>query len=250
MKTILLTNDDGINAKGLNVLKTVLQDYYNIITVAPTYEQSGSSHSLTMATPLRITRYDDQTYSVNGTPTDCVMLAIHKIMAQKPDLLISGINDGQNMGDDVTYSGTVSAAFEGTLMGIPSLAVSLVIRNEQEQYFDDAARVTCQLVDQILKHGFPEDTLLNINIPNMPQAEIQGVVITKQGKRVYNDVIVEKEDPRGRSYYWIAGKVKWELLPNSDFSAIHENKISITPLHLDLTNYQTIPELEKWELAI
>ncbi len=158
MKKILLTNDDGIEAEGLNALKKVLQKYYDVTVVAPAHEQSGSSHSLTMTTPLRITRYNGKSYSVNGTPTDCVLLAFHEILTNKPDILISGINYGQNMGDDVTYSGTVSAAFEGTLLGIPSIAVSLVVPHEESPRFSDAAMCAVELIGQIIDHGLPETT--------------------------------------------------------------------------------------------
>ena len=250
MKTILLTNDDGVNAPGIQILRDKLQDHFNVITVAPDLEQSGSSHSLTMKSPLRITQHSAQVFSVDGTPTDCVMLALYTIMEKPPDLLISGINNGQNMGDDVTYSGTVSAAFEGTLMGIPSLAISLVVRDKNDRHYDAAAISTLRIVQQIIDHGLTEDTLLNINIPNVPLEEIQGIAITKLGKRVYTDVIKKKKDPRGRHYYWIAGKLSWENIPDSDFDAIDLKKISITPLHLDLTNYQAIPEIKNWNISL
>ena len=248
MKTILLTNDDGINAKGINIVRYILKQDYHVITVAPDQEQSGSSHSLTMTSPLRITDHGDDRYSVDGTPTDCVMLALDIILDDPPDLLVSGINYGQNMGDDVTYSGTVSAAFEGTLMKIPSIAVSLVIRGEKVRHFEMAARHTLEIVKQTVAQGMPDDTLLNVNIPNVPDEEIVGTVITKLGKRIYTDVINEKKDPHGRSYYWIAGKLIWETIPDSDFYAIDHKQISITPLHLDLTNYQAFDELKRWDL--
>ncbi len=251
MKTILLTNDDGIDAVGLAALKAALKDHFDVYTVAPHHEQSGSSHSLTLAAPLRIETHDERTFSVNGTPTDCVMLALNKILPRRPDILVSGINYGQNMGDDVTYSGTVSAAFEGTLMGISSVAVSLVIRGQQPPYyFDDAARVTLELIVQIIEQGFPDDMLLNINIPNLPHGQIKGVAVTKLGKRTYENTVVEKHDPRGKPYYWIGGTLNWESIPASDFYALDHQLVSITPLHLDLTNYQTIPVLEKWALHL
>ncbi|OQY25919.1 MAG: 5'/3'-nucleotidase SurE [Candidatus Cloacimonetes bacterium 4572_55] len=250
-KKILLTNDDGIASEGLASLRDALKDRFDVITVAPDQEQSGSGHSFTSTRPLRVTRRDDCTYSVDGSPTDCVMLAMYQLLDKKPDLLISGINRGQNMGDDVTYSGTVCAAFEGKIFGVPSIATSLSIRDGDARfYFEDAASSMRLIAEHLFIDGLSKHTLLNINFPNCPQREIQGTAITRLGDRKFHNVVVKREDPRGQAYYWIGGTPECQFLPGTDLEAVHHKKISITPLHLDMTDYDRIPELEKWNLRL
>ncbi len=188
----------------------------------------------------------ERVYSVNGTPTDCVNLAINHLLPEKPALVASGINKGGNLGDDVTYSGTVSAAMEGILLGVPSFAISLVSKKDFK--FEGAADFAARLAAQILKKGLPSYTLLNVNVPNLPSQSIEGVQITSLGRRVYDeDLVIEKMDPRGKHYYWIAGnQIHWEEGKETDNLAIESNQISVTPIHLDLTHYEALPKLKMW----
>lgn len=245
---ILLTNDDGIRAEGLCRLREAVSHLGKVIVVAPERQQSGSSHALTLSDPLRISRIDQDTIAVDGTPTDCVLLAMRGLLATSPDILISGVNHGPNLGDDVTYSGTVAAAFEGTLLGLPSLAISVC--SWKECMFDAAARFAANIAQQILRHGLPNGTLLNVNIPSLPPEEIKGVQITKLGKRVYRDAVVKKKDPRGKDYYWIGGQPPiWCRGEETDFEAVEDGKISVTPLHLDLTDYRSMDSIRSWDLT-
>lgn len=242
---VLLTNDDGIDAEGLQMLRRELSKNWEVFTVAPKGEKSAASHSLTLHQPLKVERLDERTVSVDGTPTDCVMIAVHRLLHRRPDLIVSGINHGPNLGDDVTYSGTVAAAIEGTLLSIPSMAVSLT--DWQQGSFDYAARFTSALVEKLSSSKMPEDTFLNVNVPDAPEDEIEGVRITRLGKRTYHNPVVEGKDPRGDLYYRIGGeRWVWEGGDDTDFSAIERNMISITPLHLDLTNHKAIRFLEGW----
>jgi 5'-nucleotidase len=241
--SILLSNDDGISSEGLRILQEVLSVLDEVWVVAPDRDQSAVSHSLTLYRPLRIEAAGPRMFAVDGTPTDCVNLAINGILPERPRLVISGINRGANLGDDITYSGTVSAAMEGTLLGVPALAVSLVARDDFD--FGAAARFTHRLADAVLHDGLPQDTLLNINVPALPADEIRGYALTRQGKRRYGDAIVEKVDPRGKKYYWIGGgDLGYIDGEGTDFNAIERGLISITPLHLDLTNYGSLRRLE------
>lgn len=242
---ILITNDDGIQSEGLKALREVLSPLGSVVAVAPDREQSTTSHAITLHRPLRVQWVSDGFYAVDGTPADCVNLSINGILKTRPKILVSGINKGENLGDDVTYSGTVSAAIEGTLIGIPSIAISLVARENFK--FEAAASFSRKIVSLVMKHGLPKDTLLNVNVPNLPKSEIKGVEVTRQGKRVYGDAIVEKVDPRGKKYYWIGGDILGHRhIPGSDFDAISRNKISVTPLKLDLTDYDTAEKLREW----
>jgi 5'-nucleotidase len=244
---VLLTNDDGINARGLLALKKELSRMGQVWVVAPDREQSATSHSLTLQHPLRINKVGERFYSVDGTPTDAVMLAVHAILKRRPDILISGINHGPNMGDDVSYSGTVAAAMEGTILDIPSIAVSNV--NWDARHFQPAARFVKKLARFVLKNGLPKYTFLNVNVPDKRQAATRHK-ITRLGKRVYSDVVIEKIDPRGRNYYWIGEQTPiWEKkADDTDFAAIQKGYISITPLHLDMTDYKALEEIERWEI--
>lgn len=246
-KTILVSNDDGIHSEGIKALVRALKRVGEVFTVAPDRERSAASHSLTLHRPLRVEKIGPNAYAIDGTPTDCINLAVNGILKKRPDLVVSGINKGGNLGDDVTYSGTVSAAMEGTLLGIPSFAISLVSISRENFDFKNAARFAARLARFILKNRLPKDTLLNINVPDVD--DIKGYRITKQGKRLYGDAIVEKVDPRGKKYYWIGGDIlKWEGGEDTDFKAITSNFISITPVHLDMTNYASFKELHKWKI--
>ena len=245
---ILVTNDDGVHAEGIRALAAGLEPVGDVITVAPDREMSATGHSVTLHHPLRVSKIDDLRYAVDGTPTDCVLLGALSVMPRKPDLVVSGINRGGNLGDDVTYSGTVAAAFEGTLLHIPSFAISVIERIDTR--FDVAAEFSARLARLVLKHGLPPDTLLNVNVPNLPAEDIAGVEVTRQGKRTYNDQVIEKEDPRGETYFWIAGTETSEPVEGTDFGAVNRNRISVTPLHLNLTSHDYLDELRGWELNI
>jgi 5'-nucleotidase len=245
-RAILVSNDDGVRSEGIEALADAMKALGTVYIVAPDRERSAAGHSLTLSHPLRVEKLGPRVWSVDGTPTDCVNLGVNGILRGKRiDLLVSGINKGANLGDDITYSGTVSAAIEGTLLGIPSVAVSLVTRSRFR--FDVASGYALEVAKKVLRKGLPGDTLLNVNVPNMPREEIRGVRVTRQGKRVYGDLIVEKRDPRGRKYYWIGGDhLRSEDIPGSDLEAIEGNFVSITPIHLDLTNYAALRALRKW----
>jgi 5'-nucleotidase len=247
---IFLTNDDGVHAPGLNTLAKYMKSFGEILIVAPDREQSASSHSLTLTRPLRIASLENNRYAVDGTPTDAVMVAVHGILRKKkrPDLLISGINHGPNMGDDVSYSGTVAAAIEGSIIGIPSLAVSLADW-EAEDYVP-AARAVKKIARWILKNGLPQFSFLNINIPYLGKKPFNGMQITRLGRRVYNDVIVEKVDPRGRNYYWIAGDPEWSDVEGSDFAAVSRGMVSVSPLKVDMTDKDLHEKLKDLKLKI
>jgi 5'-nucleotidase len=244
---ILLSNDDGLTSPGLAALADAVADLDDIWVVAPDRDQSAVSHSVTLHRPLRIKEHGPRRFSVDGTPTDCINLAINGILPERPRLVLSGINLGANLGDDVTYSGTVSAAMEGTLLGSPAIAFSLVA--EREFDFEGAARFARQIAARVLAKGLPPDTLLNVNVPNGPESAITGVSWTRQGKRRYRDAVVEKVDPRGRKYYWIGGEaLDFVEAEGTDFSAVHAGRISVTPLHLDLTNHASLSQLEAFNL--
>jgi len=233
-KKILITNDDGVYSEGLKLLAAALSEVGEVTVVAPDREQSASGHALTLHRPLRIRRLEERWYSVDGTPTDCVNLAVLWLMKEdRPDLVCSGLNFGTNLGDDVTYSGTVSATFEGTLLGIPSLAFSQEVGEHFS--FEAGARFARTLAADLLSEEIPPDLLLNVNVP---VGEILGVAFTRLGRRRYNQSIVEKLDPRGRKYYWIAGTPEWDEEEGTDFHALSRGYISVTPLHLDLTDYR------------
>lgn len=244
--TILVTNDDGIHSPGLKMLAEALQGAGEVIVVAPDRERSAAGHSLTLHKPLRATEVAPYWYVVDGTPTDCVTLGVMGMLKEKPQLVVSGINLGANLGDDITYSGTVSAAVEGTLLGIPAFAISAVESPLRD--LSVAAAFASRLAFLVLERGLPLDTLLNVNIP---AGQLKGIAVTRQGKRSYNEVIVEKIDPRGKTYYWIGGgEPTWELLGGTDYEAVTEGKISITPLHLDLTNHDAMQTLKAWEALL
>jgi 5'-nucleotidase len=241
----MLTNDDGVHAPGLKMLFQQSLDLGKTVIVAPEHDNSAASHSLTMNRPLRVREIAENIYTINGTPTDCVTIGIGKILPQKPDLVISGINPGPNLGDDVSYSGTVSAAIESTMLGIPSIAVSLAAESEPLHY-GTAAAFVARMAKIILEKGLPKDTLLNVNVPNTASEGIEGVAFTRRGRRLYDDAIKETFDPWGRKHYWIGGGTpSFDAGEDTDSAAISVNKISITPMHLDPTNYEALKFLQK-----
>jgi 5'-nucleotidase len=245
---IMVTNDDGITAPGIIALAVALRTLGRVAVVAPDREQSAVSHAITLHHPLRAEQRSDDTFAVSGTPTDCVNLGIHNLLDFRPDLVVSGINRGGNMGDDITYSGTVSAAMEATLMGIPAIAVSLATTGEGTNY-EAAALFIRRLAQRVGEEGLPPDTFLNVNVPDLPCERLKQPVITKQGKKRYQGAIVDKIDPRGRQYYWIGSiEATYEDIEGTDYAAVIRGHISITPLHLDLTNYASLELLRGWNL--
>ena len=242
---ILLSNDDGYFAPGLAALAEALARFGEIVVVAPEQNRSGASNSLTLDRPLMLKKAPSGFYFVNGTPTDCVHLAVTGMLDELPDIIVSGINLGSNAGINVIYSGTVSAATEGTILGIPSIAISLATYSDP--IFEPAAEFAIQISRLVLKKGLPERTLLNINVPNVPKEQIRGIRITRQGMANFAELFDRRVDPRNRIYYWMDGK-KAELEEGEDVDdvAIRENLISITPVKYDLTNYEFIPELQNW----
>ncbi len=249
---ILVTNDDGVRAAGLESLRQALAPLGRVVCVAPDREQSCSSHALTLHHPLRMTTLGPDLHSVDGTPTDCVLLAVHHVLERRPDLVVSGINHGPNLGDDVNYSGTVAAAVEARRLGLPAIAASL--GREEGRDFEHAGLLVAQLVARLFEdRANGSDLLLNVNIPGKPKAEIQGYAITRLGRRIYRDVIVAKTDPHGRPYYWIGGETPiWERGAGdeaTDFAAIEAGRVSITPLRLDRTDHDGIARLVQKELG-
>jgi 5'-nucleotidase len=242
----LLTNDDGINAQGLLALKKEFSKIAQVWVVAPDREQSATSHSLTLDYPIPIHKIADRIYSVGGTPTDAVMLAVRSILPRRPDILISGINHGANLGDDVTYSGTVAAAMEGTILNIPSIAVSNV--NWNAKHFGSTAKFIKKLSLFVLKNKLPKDTFLNVNVPDKKQA-MRKYKITRLGKRLHNDVVIDKINQRAGEYLWIGEQTSiWEKEDDTDYAAIQKGYVSITPLHLDMTDYKAMERLKRWKI--
>ena len=255
MPLILVTNDDGISSLGIKILARTLESAGDVYIVAPETEQSAVAHSLTLHRPLKFDKVGKRAYSINGTPTDCVIIGINKLLPQKPDIIVSGINNGANLGDDVTYSGTVAAAMEGTLLGIPSIAISLAIKDmnnganrARSAALKEAAGFAVKLAGMVLEKGLPKDTLLNVNVPD--SRKMKGVKFTVQGKRVYDNSVKELLDPRGRRFYWIGGGApQGRGGENTDIEAVQDDYISITPVHLDLTNHKALKHIkERWRV--
>jgi 5'-nucleotidase len=247
---ILVTNDDGYLAGGIRALADAASRLGDVSVVAPDREQSATSHSLTLHYPLRVRRAGDDVQVVDGTPTDCVMLALGELLEERPDFVLSGVNHGANLGDDVLYSGTVAAAMEATILGIPAIALSHVGKDHDR--LADWTEVLADLLQQLVNRGdFPKETLLNVNLPPVRPDEIAGVRVTTLGRRAYMGSLTRASDPNGREYFWIGGgESKWWGGPDSDFRAIHEGFISVTPLHLDLTNYRLLEAIDGWGLKI
>jgi len=247
---ILCTNDDGYLATGIRVLASAASTLGTVTTVAPDREQSATSHSLTLHHPLRARRAIDGTWVVDGTPTDCVLLALNELLSNGVDVCVSGINHGPNMGEDVLYSGTVAAAMEATVMGIPSVAISFSgVYHEEIEGWETVVRA---ILGSVLKReNLPADTLFNINLPAVSPEEVRGIKVTSLGQRRYADSITRAKDPSGREYFWIGGGVaRWRGAKDSDFQAVEDGFVSVTPLHLDLTNYELLEEIRAWDLTL
>ncbi len=246
---ILVTNDDGIHAPGIRALSAAFSSLGTVTVVAPDRERSAVGHALTLHHPLRVFPLQERQFAVDGTPTDCVNLGINHLLTVKPDIVVSGINRGANLADDVTYSGTVSAALEATLMGIPAMAVSLVTLSSGTHY-DAAAAAAVRIATSIASFGLPPDTFLNVNVPDLPASELRCPLVTCQGKRRYGGSIVAKTDPRGGSYYWIGGGESDFLdQEGTDYHAVARGHISVTPLHFDMTNHRSLEILSRWQLS-
>ncbi|MEE9441267.1 MAG: 5'/3'-nucleotidase SurE [candidate division Zixibacteria bacterium] len=239
---ILLTNDDGVHAEGINVLFQELKKYHEVLLFAPDREQSATGHSLTLSHPLRIHKFADDCYSCDGTPTDSVLLAVLNILNhKKPEMVISGINHGPNMGEDVMYSGTVAAAIEGSQLGIHSIAASMV--NSKNADFKSVARFIRRLVKGYPKMNLSPKTILNINFPGKVKDGFKKYRFTSLGSREYDDIIEKRKDPRGWDYYWIAGSPIWKMVPGTDIYAIESGEVSITPIHFHFTDNKALSSL-------
>lgn len=245
---LLCTNDDGIHAPGLVTLVEVASRLGDVSVVAPDRQQSATSHALTLHRPLRITEVGERRWAVDGTPTDCVLLAIKELLDPRPAFVLSGVNHGPNMGEDVLYSGTVAAAMEATILGIPAVAVSFV-GHDTETLATYAPLLGDLIASFLAREDFPAETFLNINLPDRPAEAALGVEVTTLGRRVYYDSLTRSTDPRGQDYFWIGGgRSDWRGRDDSDFRAVQAGYVSLTPLHLDLTNYELLAEVRSWSL--
>jgi 5'-nucleotidase len=245
---ILISNDDGYRAEGLRALSAALASLAEITVVAPDRNRSGASNSLTLEVPLRVLEFEERKYYVvNGTPTDCVHLAISGLFEEEHDMVVSGINDGANLGDDVLYSGTVAAAIEGRFLGLPAIAMSLAMQPGSGAHFDTAARVAAELVMRIQRSPLHRATILNVNVPDLPYEELKGYQVTRLGFRHRSERIVRSEDPRGRPVYWVgAAGIGQDAGPGTDFHAVANGYISVTPLQIDLTRHSMLDDLRDW----
>jgi 5'-nucleotidase len=253
MAYILVTNDDGVDAPGLLALKTALDKIGEVVVLAPERNWSVAGHTRIMHKPLRVGHAElldgTMAYTTTGTPSDCVALAVLGLLPHKPTLVVSGINRGANVGQDLTYSGTVSAAMEGVISGIPSMAVSLDIYQDGGD-FNYAAQFASRLASTVLERGLPPGILLNVNVPNVSAAEICGAQITRLGKRVYRQALIERQDPQGHNYYWIGSEPPTGVIEEgTDIWALAHNCVSVTPLHLDMTEYRLLEEMQGWEIG-
>lgn len=251
---LLLTNDDGVHAEGLQAMIATFRPLARLTVVAPDRERSAVGHSLTFHSPLRVRKLEEQEnyvcYSTDGTPTDCVLLALYDLLAEdQPDLVLSGINRGSNLGDDVTYSGTVAAALEGMIHGVPSLAFSQP--RSKPMHYETAARVAVRMVEAVQRYGMPSKTLLNVNVPALPEDHLRGVQVTRQGHTEYSQRIVKRVDPWGTEYFWVSGDApRGEPLPGTDFGAIENGYVSVTPLHCNLTHLEQLEALRAWQIDL
>lgn len=245
---ILVSNDDGVDAPGIRVLAAGLREAgHEVLVVAPDRDRSGASNSLTLDMPIRVVRQGDTTWRVHGTPTDCVHVAITGMLEQEPDIVVSGINNTANLGDDVIYSGTVAAAMEGRFLGLPAVAVSLVTTDHKGLHYETAARAAVEIVARLRADPLPADTILNVNVPDLPWHEIAGFEVTRLGNRHRAEACTQQEDPRGRQWWWIgAAGAEQDAGPGTDFDAVRRGCISITPIHVDLTRYQALDHVASW----
>jgi 5'-nucleotidase len=243
---ILISNDDGIDAPGIIILADEIRQYARVTVVAPTRDHSGASNSLTLERPIRFSRRQNDVYAVGGTPTDCVHLAITGMLEDEPDMVISGINAEANLGDDVLYSGTVAAAMEGRFLGLPAMAVSLC-RRPGEPHYDSAAHAAAVLMQRLCEDPLPADTILNVNVPDLPWEQISGFEVTRLGHRHRAEKIIPLTDPRGHTLYWIGPPgEEQDAGPGTDFHAVHRGMVSITPIHVDLTRYKALEQVAQW----
>jgi 5'-nucleotidase len=242
---ILVSNDDGYLAKGIIALSDALSEIAEVTVFAPDRNRSGASNSLTLESPLRVQKVDERRYYVNGTPSDCVHLALEGFLETDPDIVVSGVNHGANLGDDVIYSGTVAAAMEGRFLGLPAIAVSLV--GAHASHFDTAARVAMELVLKLTENPLPSDIMLNVNVPDMAYEDLRGIEAARLGFRHRSEPMIEQKDPHGRSIYWIgpAGEGQ-DTGPGTDFAAIEKGAVAVTPIKVDLTRHEMLPELASW----
>lgn len=242
----LVSNDDGISARGIRVMSQWLKRLGDVTIVAPDQNRSGASNSLTLNAPVRIREIEEQMFRASGTPTDCVHIALTGLLDRDPDMVVSGINAGANLGDDVIYSGTVAAAMEGRYLGLPAIAVSLVF-DEQPQYYETAAQAVVLVIERLVQDPLPADTILNINVPDLPWQEVRGFEVTRLGHRHRAEPTIQMLDPRGEPMYWIgAAGAEQDAGPGTDFSAVRRGYISITPIHVDLTRYQALEQVAGW----
>ena len=247
---ILVTNDDGIESDGLKKLVEALEELDRVCVSAPHVERSAVSHALTLHRPLRAEPVRENWWAIDGTPTDCVIMAVNELLGFQPDFCLSGVNHGANMGEDVLYSGTVAAAMEATVIGVPSVAFSYT--GDDYETLDAWQPLLERFLKQILaRDSFPPHTLLNVNLPAVPPDEVKGVKVTSMGQRQYSDSITRTLDPKGKEYFWIGGGISaWAGAEDADFRAVRDGYISVTPLHVDLTNYTTLEEIRGWQLAL
>ncbi|MDO1528637.1 5'/3'-nucleotidase SurE [Fulvimonas sp. R45] len=244
---VLVSNDDGVDAIGIRVLAERLGAVGQVTVVAPDRDRSGASNSLTLDVPIRAARMDDGRYRVAGTPTDCVHLALSGLLDEEPEIVVSGINNSANLGDDVIYSGTVSAAMEGRFLGLPAIAVSLVSRDHKGEHYDSAAQAVLLLMRRLLVDPLPADTILNVNVPDRPWSEIRGFEVTRLGRRHRSSPCIAQTDPRGKTVWWIgpSGEVD-DAGPGTDFDAVRRGFVSVTPIHVDLTRFQALEKVSSW----
>jgi 5'-nucleotidase len=245
---VLVSNDDGVDAPGIRILASGLRDAgHEVLVVAPDRDRSGASNSLTLDMPVRVIRHDASTWRVYGTPTDCVHVAITGMLEVEPDLVVSGINNTANLGDDVIYSGTVAAAMEGRFLGLPALALSLASADHQGRHYDTAARAAVEIIARLAIDPLPADTILNVNVPDVAWEDVKGFEVTRLGNRHRAEPCVPQADPRGRTWWWIgAAGAAQDAGLGTDFHAIAHGRISITPIHIDLTRFQALEQVSTW----
>ena len=245
---VLVSNDDGVDAPGIRILAAGLRDAgHDVLVVAPDRDRSGASNSLTLDMPVRVIQQDEATWRVYGTPTDCVHVAITGMLDVDPDLVVSGINNTANLGDDVIYSGTVAAAMEGRYLGLPAVAVSLARRDHRGANYETAARAVVEIIARLVTDPLPADTILNVNVPDVPWQEVKGFEVTRLGNRHRAEPCVPQADPRGRTWWWIgAAGAAQDAGPGTDFHAVRDERISITPINVDLTRFQALDQVASW----
>lgn len=246
---VLVTNDDGVASPALEVLATSLEDIGEVWVFAPDREQSAVGHGVSLHRPLRAKKVRERWYMIDGTPTDSVLLAVRALLPRRPNVVVSGINTGPNLGDDVTYSGTVAGAYEGMLLGFPSIAISN--GGYEPTDYKTAGEIAKRIAREVMTRGLPPDTVLNVNVPDVPYRDLKGIRITRQGLREFDDEIVTRTDPRGNDYYWIGGlHIDSVGHPGTDMEAVQQGFVSVTPLHRNLTNAEAFMAMQEWKLSL